>query len=298
MKRLPIAMFLVFVFAAIDGAKGSIQFVSNPNDYFISTEVTNFKITNFENLIDRAVGGTAGLIEVGDTLRGIFNVTNSQNDSSSELRFSDGSFELTGIFEVEVSRVDAANGLFEFVPYAPFATEFSLSAGAMIAAFYDTSPNFSSAGSVAAAELTATNGSLYFSLGANDDWGDVNADGDGYYWASQGSQTPGVASFAASLALLDNNTGIPASNFATLTQLPPAHAGGSFTNEAALGGIGNEFALQGNTVPIAGSPYAVRSQDPLRVQLNAVPEGSAIVTWLILGAVSGGVTLRRRKRAH
>jgi hypothetical protein len=288
MKRL---FFLLLIAVTTNARAASI---TTANQLFFSNQETFMKLTDFENLVDNDHNG---VISPGDELRGIFTIQNSQNSSASQIRTPSG-FELTGAFDALVSRVAPTGGsdaLFEFVPTSgagSFAATYG--AGAMIAVFNDTSPDFTAAGTVASTTASATDGSLYLVLGANPANG---VWGTNYYWAAVGSANPGIAVFSASLQTLTNNTGISASLFNPEKQPPPSNTGtGSFTNGANLANIQNSFALQGNTAPQTDPtiPYAIQSQDPLRA--NVVPEPTTIVTCLLLSLTY--VASIRRLRAH
>lgn len=276
--------------------------VGSAYELLTSSTGIELKLRNFESIhIDN---GTFGKIEVGDTLRGIFEIT-----SSSELfpgpginRFPTG-FELTGIFETKVLAVSPPDGfgnsLFEFGPEASFPGSIPglVPAGTMIAFYEDFTPDFSgvgSAGSIAAAEALATDGTLFAAFGAMPGavWG------TDYYWNANGSATPGsvvagtVATFAASLQQLYGAQGITYVDEYTQDAAigtPPALA-------AVLGAIVNELALQGNVTSnrsafLAGHPYPLKSQDPAR--LRAVPEPVSLMVW---GLLTVGCVLPRRSR--
>lgn len=282
---------LVGLFASPGITSASIT-ISHPDDFFFAGPETEMKLTNYESVL-KGTGNTGSTIEVGDRFRGIFTITSSNSPGSGTgTQRNPGAFELTGIFDTVVHIVTPIGGgdaLFELVPYAPFASEVGGPAGTMAAFYYDTSPDFTAVGTIAATEASATDGSLYMILGSNGVWG------TDYYWGANGSTTPGVAAFAASLELLVNNTGFPDSYFQDVTQPPPISASGSFTNQAVLGTILNAFALQGNTVsnPVSGSLYQLQSQDPLRS--HVVPEPISFMIWgLLFATCAAALGIRRR----
>jgi len=310
----------VAIVAFMAGTSQAVVLINHPDQYFFGGSDTNMKMTNFENLI-KGPGNVAPGFEVGDRLRGIAEITSSNSPGGGNLtqRVANG-FELTIFFDTLITRADVYSGskaLVEFAPYAGF--EATYGAGAMAAFFYDTTPDFSGiAATQAASEATATDGALYMTVGAKGDWGDVDGDGVGWYWGGTGELTPSVASFAASLALLTNNTGIPFADFPGITQAPGLSPGDAtdhvgapyvdasglpyFTNELALIGILNEFGLQGNTVlnpegpAFAGatSPWLVKSQDPIRT--NVIPEPSSLLVFAgLFGCMAFGVYRRKRQ---
>lgn len=275
--------------------------VGSAIDLLSATGGIELKLRNFESI--HVDNGTVGQIDIGDTLRGVFQITSSAPISGGDERFPVG-FELTGIFETQVSGVSApdafGNSLFEFVPYASFATEFVLPVGTMIAFYEDYTPNFGAgigtAGTIAAAEALATDGTLFAAFGA-----DVGSTwGVDYYWNAIGdatpfvTATPNVATFAASLQSLFAPVGTAFTD--TFTQAPVV--GTPIAQAALLAAIVNELALQGNVTtntsfaPGTGNPYPLRSQDPIRV--NIVPEPASMSVFGLL-SLCGGLALRRRR---
>lgn len=256
----------------------------------------SMKLTNYEGIgVDL---NSNGMLEVGDTLRGIFRITSANATLGGPLLLLDG-FELTGIFETEILSVDVnanAGGSsysdFTFGPHAGFEAVYG--AGAMLAFFEDFAPDFDdvfTAGTPGAAEVFATNGTLYATFGSE------GTHGIDYHWTASGYANLAdfgnplldlTTVFAASLELLTQpGTGLIFLD--NLTQAPVQ----AFTG-LGLGAIQNELALQGNVVNNpSGAPYPLESQDPVR--LNAiVPEPSSILAWAGF-AIFGGLTYRRRR---
>lgn len=282
--------------SAVAGTVGSaLELLDSPTG--IELKLKNFEAINID-------GGTTGKIEVGDTLRGIFEITSSSPlfPGSGPNRFPDG-FELTGIFETRVMAVSApdsaGNSLFQFGPEATFPGSIPglIPVGTMIAFYEDYTPDFFGAGtsvSIAAAEALATDGTLFAAFGAKPGavWG------TDYYWNAIGSATPGsvatgtVATFAASLQQLYAANG---TTYVDGFTQPPV-VGTPLALAAALGAILNELALQGNVTSnkdafIDGHPYPLISQDPAR--LHAVPEPASLMVW---GLLAVGCVLPRRSR--
>jgi hypothetical protein len=128
-------------------------------------------------------------------------------------------------------------------------------------------------------------------LGADGAWGTE------YYWAAFGAAVPlgpagqNVATFAASLALLVNNSGLPFNP--VITQNPPVT--GVVPFPAALGAIQNAFGVQGNvTIGDGSNAWPFFSQDPIRAQV-LVPEPASMLVWAGVAGVFGVVGYRRRK---
>lgn len=294
----------VMLVAVVLGLSGQAQAasISHPNGYFDVGGEAKLKLVNFESAFSDAWSDSpgswtpTGSIGVGTYLRGIFQITTSSdlNSSAASLRVSDGSFELTGEFSARVSRVESLGGgdaIFELIPDSAFETEYG--DGAMVAFYHDGTVDFSGGGTLASSVASAVGGALYMVLGAPPAAGG----GDGvwgtdYFWGANGSTTPGVAAFAASIALLTNNTGIASHAFVDVTQDPPNSGAATFTNEAGLSSILNEFALQGNTVPLTSGPWQLRSEDPLRA--HVVPLPMAAWPGLALLGLLGFVRFRRR----
>jgi hypothetical protein len=134
------------------------------------------------------------------------------------------------------------------------------------------------------ASTNGGNGSLYatFGQGPGQSWGSSN----GYYWGAREVDT-GVSTFAASLAMLTNNTGIPNSQFLPMTQPPPVGS-----NNPGLFSIPNVFVIQGTTSAQTTGPYSVFSTDPARLNFAPpVPEPSSLA--LIAASFSALALLSR-----
>ncbi len=256
----------------------------------LSGGVTQLKLTNYEYLNHDA--GTLGTLDVGDTIRGIFVITSGLNSADPNISLS--GFELTGIFETEVLSVNAVAGGplsfsdFTFGPSAAFGASLGI-AGAMVAFYEDTTPNFSFS-TIAGGEASATDGTLALVIGAKP--GSVF--GTDYFWTSEGYATlsdnglaANVTAFAASLQFLYDGLGVSYTD--NQTQAPTPRFPGTYAS------ILNEFALQGNVKrnPFT-SEFPLQSQDPVQFNGAVVPEPASIVAWLGLS----GLTLARRRRKN
>ena len=139
-----------------------------------------FEDDNIEFLIDRNTNGTDGILDVGDTLRGVLSVPfqKSEDGSFDTIALGAGATypagELTAIFELEViSKTDVGGGLFdlEFGAYSGFEGVYGANA---VIALYTQNPGdliidgTSRCSSVAACELAATNGALWMTAGLVD----------------------------------------------------------------------------------------------------------------------------------
>jgi len=165
LASLPIALGL---------AIGSAQAASVTSQFF-PDELNQLSDNSGESIgVDSsAAGGPNGLLDVGDTLRGTLQIGTIEDltgGGGTNTLGAGGVNELSGIFEVQVlTKVATATpGLFDFTfgAYAPFAAEFGLSAGTLIALYEDATPDYDrTQGAKAAIEAGAVNGSLLFELG-------------------------------------------------------------------------------------------------------------------------------------
>jgi len=136
-----------------------------------------------------------GNLDIGDSLRGIFSIGTIENLSGggSNVLGIGGVNELTGIFEAEViSKTSVGGGLFDYAfgPSAAFAAEFSLVAGALVAWFEDSTPDFNRNTTTAAGEASATDGTLVATTG-------FGIDGDELWVALGAPERPSDAQGAA-----------------------------------------------------------------------------------------------------
>ncbi len=309
MRHLSLLATLVLV-TALSGMAQAATLENSPfSNLFQPNGITQFKLTDFENVFDSSGNLVTGAITAGDTFQGIYNITTSQTPGGSNV-LAPGNFSVTGIFDTVVSAVNSTGtaGVFSFtlVPDPNFnahvlaiaGTNPGLQAGAMIA-LYDTPANqFNAAGTLTQAYTTALSGGILTQVGGNASSGTTGW-GTSYYWAAVGSGSPGVASFATSLNLLYNNPATaPATNLlAMLNQQAPAGFA-SPSEMASLFAITNPLALQGNTIinTNSGIPFEIQSQDPLEEESLPEPTGFVVVGGLfgLWGVVKA---VRRRPRA-
>ncbi len=277
---------------------GAIQ-VGSADALFYDGFITQMKLTNFE-IANNESGGDPDVLEPGDTLRGIFTITSTANDSdpgNTNIQRVPNGFELTGLFQTQVRSVTTlfpGSEYITFEPYTPFATELAGItgrpvadfAGAMVAFFEDTTPDFSSA-TVAGGEASATDGSFWRAIGGTGTWG------TDYYWDAFGPADTTAILFTTVFAASLQEIAIGSSNIAfddSILQNPST--GGS----ATLGLISNAWGLQGNVTrnpSFPASEYPLRSQDPLRSD-KIVPEPTTLVVWGLLVSLGlAGATTRR-----
>ena len=263
-----------------------------------------------EALIDCTPGalgctGTAGKVDVGDRLRGIFTIETVEPGGGGVTRnlgAGSSNAELTGLFDVTVMRkFSPAPGdpfgtyTFIFEPTASFAAEIGGPVGSMVAFYQDNSPDYSRispacssaaiGGNCEQLATTGTGGSLLWVAGFLA--GDTNQ-----FWAATGVVTDDIAvvgglssaqtggGFNIGLNLLLNNgtkqldqvaCGFPS---ATLTTL--------------------EFCGSGSLLGKVGSTSPYDSFDNVDFQINVVPEpGSVALTGLALLGLAGASRRRR-----
>ena len=137
-----------------------------------------------EYLIDKdGPNSTVNVVDVGDVLRGWFEISTIENaEVSMPTNYLGGDFiadEWTGVFEMQVigknSRQGAYGTVYDFLmgPTASFATEIETMtstpsgtfAGSMVAMFEDSTHNYTRSG--VGAEATALDGNFYWAFGMN-----------------------------------------------------------------------------------------------------------------------------------
>lgn len=217
-KRLLAAGFGAF--AGLMLAAGSAHAVNIANTIFIG-ELNQWSDNSAES--QNLDGNGNGFLDVGDTLRGTFDIQSleDQTGGGGVIPYGAGGVnELSGIFEIQVtSKVFVGNGQdgvagtaddlfnFQFGAYAPFQAEFGLSGTTMVVFFDDATPDFDRTGTIANAETTATNGTKVLEIGFTGDpdesWNAFGAPQD----PSLGSgrpQTAPLGSFDFALGFLFN----------------------------------------------------------------------------------------------
>jgi hypothetical protein len=251
--------------------------------------LTKYDLRDYENVYDSNGNPVTNRPAApGDTIQGVFviNQVSNANSSANYVPPFPGAVEITGVFDSFVSGVDASGNV-ELTPdtttvlgqkaVTGSAFQSTYGTGAMLAVYYNNinaMPVGLNGNGVAAlatasqafslASTNGGNGTFYasFGRGPGQTWGGSN----GYYWSAREVDT-GVSTFAASMAMVTNNTGIPKAQFLAMTQSPPAGFG-----DPGLFGIPNVFVIQGTTSAVPYGPYAIFSTDP--AQLNFVPEPS------------------------
>jgi len=279
--------------------------------------LTGYDLRDYENVYDASGNPvTTRPGAPGDTIQGVFVITQISNDDPASSYYYvpqvPGAVEITGVFDSYISGVDAAGNYLLTPDTTAVAGQKALSGsdfqasygtGAMLAVYYNNinampiglngngiAALSTASQAVSLATTNGGNGSLWATYGQapGQAWGASN----GYYWAAQQAGI-GVSTFAASLAMIANDTGLPSSDFSPMTQAPPA----SF-NDPVLFGIANTFVLQGTTKLQTTGPYAIFSTDPAQLNFVPVPEPSSItLAASLFGILSLLGVYRQRTRA-
>lgn len=268
-----------------------------------------------EKLIDCTPGsigctGTAGKVDVGDRLRGIFTIESVEpggGGTTRHLGAASGNDELTGLFDVTVVAKfftpplpfpgSVGTYAFVFAPTTSFAAEIGGPAGSMVAFYQDASPDYSrispacssAANIIGDCEIlatTGTSGSLLWVAGF--EAGNVNQ-----FWAASGVVTDDISvigglssaqtggGFNIGLHLLLNNG---------TKQLGQVGCGFPSAVVTTL-----EFCGSGSLLGKVGSTSPYDSFDNVDFQINVIPEpGSVALTGLALLGL--GVASRRRRQ--
>lgn len=220
-----------------------------------------------------------GRLDVGDELRGIFEITKVNTTAIGKGTSFD---ELTGIYGLVVASKDAVPGAFRFTfaPSSGFQAVYGT--GAVIAMFEDSSQDFMFEGtSLNAAILTATGGRPYWTLGfqtTDDFWQATMSRDDFVALGTLPVGTP-VGRFDFGLHLLTNLSG------KNLASEPCVNAFTTLTVAVEACGSGNLTATGGVSV---WDLY-----DPLQIGITTVPEPGTL-TLLGIGMAAFGARARRR----
>jgi hypothetical protein len=249
-----------------------------------------FSDNSAEFLIDRV--GANGLLDVGDSLRGIFSVDNITG-SGPQIGIGTGTAidELTGLFQVVVTSKTATPtpGVFNYT--FGFDNTFGQGANVAVVLFDDPAQDFArlNCATFATCEATATGGSIWATLGF----------GATSFWSASGArENPGVGAtlpfatplgtFGIGLDFVTNNTGFTWNH---VDCIDTTDLSSLVVDLCGQGGI----LATGRTRPgqMTNTPYDIF--DNVDFTMNRVPEpGSlALVSLALLGL--GGFSRARRR---
>lgn len=268
-------------------------------------------------------------IAAGDHIQGLFVVDSLSNASGnvyspdvnqlypSILPKPPNAIEATGVFDTYITTDTAGELIFTPDNSSAAGTAFQAAygTGAMIAFYTNNSDNmklndpqnslsgltYAQAVTLATTNTVAAPGTFWgsFGQGAGQTMapnpyagGPTSAD---YYWGANNT-APGVASFAASLGVVDPPAGVDPSLLNPIGQLPSSNTGlppNYFTD------ILNPFVIQGTTNPtpsgnnLVGTAFDVYSTDP--AALDLLPEPGSILIMGGLFSIFALAVYRRRK---
>lgn len=281
---------LIATLVAAGAAAGAQAFVLFPG-------ITQMEDDNREYLV-KGVGNTqVGIIEVGDSLRGVikFQALNQlnapfQSDSSP-------SPELTGIFQTRIAAIvdlDGIGGSNDII-MAPSASFTSVYGAGSVVALYTggTTLDINSCPSIATCEANATTaggGSAWMTFGfsgdADDQWTALNANLNFGLVSTLGASTK-VAAVNYALSILSNNSG-----YQFMEQSLDCAPLGPF---ACSGDGKTDLVGSGDVLGGANLTNGYGARSDVDAQLNVVPEPGtvALVGLAMLGLGFGA----RRRRA-
>jgi len=266
--------------------------ISNANAFFLYPGITVLEDDNIERLVKGDGNTKAGILEVGDSLRGVLEFPNIKPlFGAGQLGITP---ELTGIFQTEIKAIIDTdnNGVAEKIVWGTSSAFTSVYGAGAVVAMYSGGADLdvNACLNIAACEAAATDGSKWALAGFADaddewvsyasvlNWGLVTATGP----------TTKVATVNYALSILENNTGyllkeqaIGAIECSTLFTC----AGDGMTGLVGSGDVlGGEGLANG---------YGARSD--IDARLSVIPEPASIAL-LGMGLAGLGFSARRRQK--
>jgi hypothetical protein len=265
-----------------------------------------------------------GLLDVGDTLRGILHINQSNNQTppGGSIIPAAQNNEITMIFEAQVATktLTGANALgplytFTFVPVGGVngtgfvAPGVSNVAGAMVAIYFDSDastntfelngPTCTSTAPGGNCEQNASDGSLVLVLGQGSDpdyqWFAQNANDNVNNAEEINTATP-IGDFHAFLQILTNNTGKGFSPIGEGLFDNPFDGGDGKIDIVASGTLRGSCAVSDtfpNPCPTPATDY--QAEDKTDFTFNTIPE-PATLTFLGASLLGMGIATRRRRK--
>jgi hypothetical protein len=325
-RKRAFQVLLAFIGLCLLGAVANAGTIAtDPNS--VLSGYTALQFNDYENAYDSngnivpVTGPGARNLQPGDTLQGVFVVTDAQSQGGDYYipQLGNPYVEITGVFDEYVSAFVTTGsegaGYYVLTPDttstlgskaisgATFQSTYGT--GSMIALFSNNndamSPDILGNGlstapynTTSGAWSLATTGAKWVTFGSLGESGTTGWGSD-YYWAAN-QTAPGSANYGASLALIENLSTIPSNAWTGVNEPPPQNAPGS------LGSMSNPFAFGGATYiggtvagqNLAGTAFTTFSSDPAQVDIvPQVPEPSSLG---LIATFLGALTMLRAYR--
>jgi hypothetical protein len=227
-----------------------------------------------------------GLLDVGDTLRGVFDITKIINQDNPAQNYDP--LELTGIFETEVKSKTGTGPLYDFT-FGPVGSD----TGVIFKFYADGSNNFFVGGgcaTIAGCEANATDGTLWAEFGftgdLDEEWKATGAPDDPSFFTTIDSATA-VGNFRFGLGIITDNTGY------TLGPVSLTGCGILYAcaGDKKVGLIGSGSLLGTSDL---NTPYLASSDTDFKISAVPVPAPLALMA---IGLLGMGVFGSRKTRS-